>query len=465
MTFPNHVAAGVTFTAIFSAITDINIFSDPKLLILTVCAAVLPDIDHTAGPVGKTFYPLARWLHRRYGHRTLTHSAVALLTLTFLVGVLETWFGTDNSYRIVFFFAYFSHIIGDMITIQGVQFFYPFSKAPCVIPGKRELRFRTGDRAHETLLFAGIALVFLFCQPLIQDGFWTTYNRSFGYPKHLWSEFKKSEDVLSVDFSFRDGSEIYEGTGLCLEAEENKFTLLENGKFRLLDGSKQVILSTVPTHTGRRFSFPRLTFVGISPDSLNELCSDKNIMHLEVTADRKFDIALGNIRQTASRYSGDYLNDPIIFGSPQQITGDSAVIPVALRNPHIESLTEKLHDLTNRRSNYEHNLTAAERSLKILRDEARQTEDLYVRETLMQRVNDTEKEIEKYRSQISTGETKIVEVRRQIRELKAKDRQNYGKQLRQAQLKNQSTGETTEPGLTGILEYVIIEESAAEEQK
>lgn len=455
MTFPNHLAAGITFTGIFAAIADVNIFADPSLIGLTIFAAVLPDIDHTASPVGKIVYPFARWLHRRVGHRTLTHSLLALLTLSFLVGILETWFGQSNSYRIVFFFAYFSHIVGDMITIQGVQFFYPFSKAPCVIPGRRELRFRTGDRAHETVLFAGIALTFLFCQPLMKNGFWTTYNRSFGYPKHLWSEFKKSEDILEVDFAFRDGSEIYEGKAYCLEATEDKFTLLENGKFRLLDASKQVILHTIPTHTGKRFSFQQQTFVNITSDSLNRLISDKKLMDIEVKSDQNFLTHIGQLKQEGKSYTGKYIDQAIIFGQiPSTVTKDSLFLT---QNPHIKSLREKLNELLDKQNRNKAQVQSAKNNLQIIQSQASNTEDLYRREALIKDIEKVEKEIANLEKLRTTRATKITDTRRQIRELKERDQQSHAKSRLQAEVKKK--GEiVSSSDFTGIVEFVVIEE-------
>ena len=453
MTFPNHLAAGITFTGIFAAIADVNIFSDPSLIGLTVFAAVLPDIDHTASPVGKIVYPFARWLHRRVGHRTLTHSLLALLTLSFLVGILEAWFGNNNNYRTVFFFAYFSHIIGDMITIQGVQFFYPFSKAPCVIPGRRELRFRTGDRAHETVLFAGIALTFLFCQPLMQNGFWTTYNRSFGYPKHLWSEFKKSEDILEVDFAFRDGSEIYEGKAYCLEATEDKFTLLENGKFRLLDASKQVILHTIPTHTGKRFSFPQQTFVNITFDSLNRLILDKTIMNIEVKSDQHFLTHIGQLKQEGKNYTGKYINQAIIFGQvPSTVTKDSLLLT---KNPHIKSLREKLTELSTEQNRNQIQLQSSKTNLQNIQNEASNTEDLYRREELIKHIEKVEKEIANLEKSLTSRAARITDTRRQIRELKERDQQSHTKSRLQAEVKKKGNIMTT-TNFTGIVQFVVI---------
>ena len=88
----NHIAGGVAFTGIFSSFNNVNIFEEPEYLFCTIFFSMLPDVDHTKSVIGKAFYPLARWLDRRHGHRTLTHSLLALVCLFVLVYALESFF-------------------------------------------------------------------------------------------------------------------------------------------------------------------------------------------------------------------------------------------------------------------------------------------------------------------------------------------------------------------------------------
>ena len=140
MTLPNHIVGGLTFTGIFAALTDVNILEKPSYIIVVIIASMLPDIDHTKSLIGKIFFPISKYLNRNYGHRTLTHTLLFLILGTVITGILERNFTGDTTYSKLFFFGYLSHLIFDMMTVQGVPLFYPFSRNPCVLPGNPDIR-------------------------------------------------------------------------------------------------------------------------------------------------------------------------------------------------------------------------------------------------------------------------------------------------------------------------------------
>jgi inner membrane protein len=70
----NHIAGGYAFTGLFCSFADLNIFDSPITLAVVGVASLLPDVDHTKSLIGKSVFPLASWLSRNYGHRTVTHS-------------------------------------------------------------------------------------------------------------------------------------------------------------------------------------------------------------------------------------------------------------------------------------------------------------------------------------------------------------------------------------------------------
>ena len=78
MTSPNHIVGGIAITGISLSFWDINIFSNSIYLGLCVFSSLLPDIDHTKSVMGKIFFPLARYLDKNFGHRTITHSLTAV---------------------------------------------------------------------------------------------------------------------------------------------------------------------------------------------------------------------------------------------------------------------------------------------------------------------------------------------------------------------------------------------------
>jgi inner membrane protein len=86
---PNHVAGGVVFTGIYLSMFDVNIYSQPHFLFFTAFFSLLPDIDHTKSLIGKPFFPLARYLDRKSGHRTITHSLLCYFLLALVIGIIE----------------------------------------------------------------------------------------------------------------------------------------------------------------------------------------------------------------------------------------------------------------------------------------------------------------------------------------------------------------------------------------
>ena len=128
MRTPNHIAGGLVITGFCSALCGVNIFSSPLSIGVMVIASLLPDIDHPKSIIGRSLKPVALAINRRWGHRTLTHSAVALVCSTFLFALTEKGISGNTTLALVYFFAYFSHLLLDMVTLMGVPLLYPFSK-------------------------------------------------------------------------------------------------------------------------------------------------------------------------------------------------------------------------------------------------------------------------------------------------------------------------------------------------
>jgi inner membrane protein len=275
MLAPNHIAGGFVFTGLFASFAGENIFASPYSIALAVVASLAPDIDNPRSPVGLTCLPLSRWINRRYGHRTVTHSLTALAVTTII-------FQLAHFHPLIWFFGFLSHLIFDMVTIQGVPLFHPFANNPCVIPGRKELRMQTGDMKAESMTFAGFLLIGATLQPMMKNGFWTTYNSQFGTQKHLASEYQKSKDLMEVTYNYMVGSEVFTGKGFCVEADEKKTVLWERGKWLQITPDKMNVKQITFTHTQKPFTIKTLPFIQISVDSLNSLVSNKPVTEAEI---------------------------------------------------------------------------------------------------------------------------------------------------------------------------------------
>lgn len=284
MLAPNHVIGGIALTGVTAALCGENIFQTKVNLFCVVFFALLPDIDNPRAPISWICKPLSKHLFRRYGHRTITHSLAALFVVVFVVFGLS-YIVTVST--LICGIAYFSHLFLDMMTLQGVPLMYP-NRDPWYLPDNPRFRFKTGG-SSEVMLFGVFSFLTIFSFPLMQNGFWTTYNRSFGTPKTLHSEFVKSTDILEVVYKIQKGSEIDTGRGLLIDVEnETKFTLFRNDSIFHFDATKQIIKSVIPTHTQRKFYIEDKTFVGIEDDSLNNLLRGKIIINIQADANEPF---------------------------------------------------------------------------------------------------------------------------------------------------------------------------------
>jgi inner membrane protein len=133
---------------------------------LAAMASLLPDIDLPPAKIGRLFWFVSVPLERRFGHRTLTHSAVMLLAVALLAAPL--WFLNPLYYWAVVG-GYWSHLWLDMLNIRGVDLFWP-SPLRVVTPGNRHWRLEVGSKG-EMVLLSGLLVAAAALYPLGHLGF------------------------------------------------------------------------------------------------------------------------------------------------------------------------------------------------------------------------------------------------------------------------------------------------------
>ncbi|KAB2922168.1 MAG: metal-dependent hydrolase [Candidatus Contendobacter sp.] len=133
---------------------------------LAAVASLLPDIDLPPAKIGRLFWFISVPLERRFGHRTLTHSAVMLLAVATLAAPL--WF-VNPLYFWAVVGGIWSHLWLDMLNLRGIDLFWP-SPLRVVTPGNRNWRLQVGSKGEMILLSALlVAAAALF--PLSHLGF------------------------------------------------------------------------------------------------------------------------------------------------------------------------------------------------------------------------------------------------------------------------------------------------------
>jgi len=321
------------------------------------------------------------------------------------------------------------------------------------VPGDPNMRFESGNIRTESMAFFFFIAMGIFMQPLMENGFWTQYNRAFGTMKHLFSEFRKAEDLLEVEFIGHKGSDRVDGKGYVIEAEETRAVLVKNERFFILDTKDFVIEKVIPTHTGRKYYYENLSFVNITLDSLNLLCIDQLIAKIEVHANNDFVTWSDDFEQpAATKYKGT-LHSNLFFQQKEKETTKLETYR-HVTNPRIQLLRAKLKRLKN--LDYSSQQLAAQQKSKLenLRNQSKQETDYLKIETLLQEIKELEKEPQQkdYSNEIQTTEL-------QISELSQLDRLKRVEGNLVASEKNQEVNDQfQETRFTGFLTTLKIEE-------
>jgi inner membrane protein len=299
----NHIAGGITFTGLFASFNDINIFEKPEYIAITVVASILPDIDHTRSLIGKASYPLAKWLSIKYGHRTITHSFVFLIGIILVIKLIEALYHLGSTYSIIVGYGILSHNIFDMVTKQGVAFWYPFSTRPCVLPGNPGMRLRTNDLRSEAVIFVIFCSLILFCQPLFANGFWQQYNKTFLTYNHLEREEKRRTDYLNIQFLNAQKDTV---GGMLITDIGTDFIILKGKNFERFAKEECKFLSL--THSGKDRKPKTIQIINVSPDSLKKHLKQP-ILKLQIQSNIDLTYFDGVAQKTAKTIEKEYISN------------------------------------------------------------------------------------------------------------------------------------------------------------
>jgi len=407
MTAPNHIAGGIVITGICGSFMSINILSSPWYLGVVAFASILPDIDHPKSILGRVLFPISKYINRKYGHRTITHSAFFTVMMVMIANLIFK----DPDMVSLFAIGYCSHLFLDMITIQGVPLFYPFMRNSFVLPGDRSFRISTGNIRQEGMFFSVMILSALWLQPLMKSGFWTQYNRTFATTVHLVSEFHKTDDLLRVDWTIKDGIEKKQGWGWCVEASENKVVLLDSSlHFKVLDNSEVFIEQVLPSHTDLDLIFRAKRFENIDVDSLNRMVNGKLIKEMKVNCNNDFVLWNEKLKKTNLKYVRDLEFESLDI---EYRTERFEFRP----SPRIEGLKKKITSYQKKERLDQQRYEREIRKLEKLEMELENEKDLYKRDKLRDQIREAEnvKEVKEYSHE-------IAELKINISELKDDDR-------------------------------------------
>jgi inner membrane protein len=129
----------------------------PGIALPASLVALLPDIDHPQSLVGRIFPFVSKYLLRKYGHRTVTHSLFAALAVAMVLSPALFFSGAVYGAVVL---AFGSHIFIDLFNRSGVKLLAPFSQKEYISFRTPELRIIVSSWKEYVVLFVIVFLAF-----------------------------------------------------------------------------------------------------------------------------------------------------------------------------------------------------------------------------------------------------------------------------------------------------------------
>lgn len=115
-----HLVFGVAAVTVasFFGVVAVN----PVTIVAGLFGSLLPDIDHPKSTFGRKILPVSWMIGRIFGHRGITHSALAVLALTAALMFNQGM----PPWCVALILGYLSHLLADWITPMGIPLMWPF---------------------------------------------------------------------------------------------------------------------------------------------------------------------------------------------------------------------------------------------------------------------------------------------------------------------------------------------------
>jgi membrane-bound metal-dependent hydrolase YbcI (DUF457 family) len=198
---------------------------EPAGLLALGVGSVLPDVDTSTSVIGQSFPSLSRWLERRFGHRTITHSLLGVLILASISSPLFFWHSSVFAFLLL---GFVSHLILDTFNISGVPLLWPSRIVFWFFP-HRAYRVAYNSPLERLIAFSCVVTALAFI-PFSSVGFSNSFHKFLGTPSGVVSDY----------LEWRDQFEVFaEVDGFNVETQEKI-----HGRYRVVDaiGKEGVIV-------------------------------------------------------------------------------------------------------------------------------------------------------------------------------------------------------------------------------
>lgn len=147
MMYYTHLAFG--FLVSLLAINIFDISNRLLFVLIVLLFSIFPDIDERKSKIGKKYKFASRIINFLFGHRGFFHSIYIPLILYFI------FYNIINEIGIAVLVGYFSHLLMDAMTRQGIMPLYP-------IINRKINGFIKTNSLSEKILFLIIILLILY---------------------------------------------------------------------------------------------------------------------------------------------------------------------------------------------------------------------------------------------------------------------------------------------------------------
>lgn len=121
MMYKTHLIFALLVALILISVLDLN--SKSFFIILVLASSFIPDIDNTNSKIGRKFQTPSFIINKIFSHRGFFHSLLLPLIMYFIF----TFILDRKDMALAVFIGISSHLFLDLLTIDGISLFAPFS--------------------------------------------------------------------------------------------------------------------------------------------------------------------------------------------------------------------------------------------------------------------------------------------------------------------------------------------------
>jgi inner membrane protein len=228
--------------------------TDPIVMAVAIAASQIPDIDTSTSSIGQIFWPVSRWIEKRYPHRSITHSLLFTIGLGVISIALYLRYQIDMKVAIALPLGHLAACFSDTCTKQGVQLFWP-SPLWCVFGLNPRRRLTTGSPAEYWVLVGAIAAVAINFALIEGGGLGQFTAESLGLRGGIIDNYQQNannkEVFALVQGSFLADSSNASGKYFILSQAGNEFILLNRSGIYQTGLGAQISASKINTEVGQ----------------------------------------------------------------------------------------------------------------------------------------------------------------------------------------------------------------------